>query len=132
MDTFLQERMELVRALADSEDLPVSYADLALITCAVISACAARRWPGRGFDRKRFVELLVQQHSDSRFRTSWISAPALLNAGLIRQDETPYGTPGNETRIYRDEEIDLSFEDARKQSTQRSRASSSGVTATQR
>ncbi len=112
MDSFLQERIVLVKALAESEDLPVRYADLALITCAVISACAARRWPGRGIDRKRFVELLVQ-HTEIGFHTSWVSVPALLNASVIRQDQTPYGIPGNEDRIYRDEEIDLSFEDAR-------------------
>lgn len=111
MELFLQERIDLAKALAKSEDLPVSYADLTLITCAVISACAARRWPGKGIDKVRFVELLVR-HSKSGFHASWVSVPALLNEGHIRQDETPYGIPGNDARIYRGEEIDLSFDDA--------------------
>ena len=101
-----------MKGLAESEDLPVRYDDLALITCAVISACAAWRWPGERIDKKRFVELLVKC-SPSDSHTSWVSVPALVNASMIGEDHTPWGVPGNATRICRDEEVDVSLEDAR-------------------
>lgn len=113
MQRFLRERMELVRALT-STALPVTYADMALITCGVLSACAARRWPSEDkrekIDRRRFVELLVM-HSPSDFHTDWISVPMLLNEGAIVEADTPYEA-GSQTRIFRDEEIDLTFERA--------------------
>jgi hypothetical protein len=109
MRNFLRERMELVRGLMSGK-LPVAYADLALITCAVMSACAARRWPGKGIDRRRFIELLVV-HSAPDFHTSWVSVPMLLNRRLIAEENTPYAR-GKQTRIFRDEEIDLSFDAA--------------------
>ncbi|MEK6703778.1 MAG: hypothetical protein AABZ53_16075 [Planctomycetota bacterium] len=112
MDAYLQERLELVKALTGSEGLPVAYGDCVLITCAVIGACAAQRWPGTGIDSKRFVELLVR-NSAEQFRSSWVSVPSLLSSGLIAETETPYGDPTNECRVFLDEDIDLSFGDAR-------------------
>ena len=111
MQAYLRERIDLVKALAESRELPVKYADLGLITCAVMSACAAWRWPGRRIDRGRFVELLAR-HSHDGFRASWVSVPALLNEGLITEEQTPYARPGNHLRIYTDDEIDLSMTDA--------------------
>jgi hypothetical protein len=112
MQKFLYGRIRLVKELLQS-DLAVTYADLTLILCAVLSACAARRWPrqGRNLDKARFVSLLVK-YSPPEFHTSWISVPALLNDGLITESETPWGRPGQATRVYCDEEIDLSIEDA--------------------
>jgi len=110
MQEFLKQRVNLVRDLRDSH-LDVHYADLMLITCAVLSACASRRWPGRGKDKQRFIELLVN-HSPDCFHASWVSVPELLNQGLIQESQTPYGQPGNHTRIYCGEEIDCSFADA--------------------
>jgi hypothetical protein len=109
MKRFLKGRIDLVKALAANEPM-VSYADLVLIITAVLSACASCRWPGKRIDKKRFIELLVM-HSPSDYRTSWISVPALINDAFIDESDTPYGIAGNCTRIYRDDEIDLSFED---------------------
>jgi hypothetical protein len=112
MREFLQGRINLVKALRDS-NLPFHYADLVLIICAVLSSCSSRRWPenGKRIDKQRFIELLVK-HSPEDFHTSWVSVPSLLNDGFIDETQTPYGKPGNGTRIYFDDEIDLSLEDA--------------------
>jgi len=110
MERFLRGRVQLARALA--VEIPgASYADVVLIITAVLSACASFRWPGRGIDRKRFVELLVL-HSPEQFRTSWVSIPALINGAFISESETPYAG-GNADRIFRDHETDLSFDEAR-------------------
>ena len=110
MQKFLQGRIDLVKSLIDS-DLSVHYADLVLILCSVLSACAARRWEGKGIDKKRFIELLAR-YSPDKFRTSWVSVPSLIYDGLISESQTPYGKPGNRDHIYCDDEIDLSLEDA--------------------
>jgi hypothetical protein len=107
---FLKERLDLAQAL--SNGVPsATYADVVLIITAVLSACAAVRWPGTRIDRQRFIELLVTR-SPVEYRTSWVSIPALINTGFILESDTPY-TGGNSTRIFRDEEIDLSIEEAR-------------------
>jgi hypothetical protein len=113
MKNFLKGRIELVKYLIDNEVPNVHYADLVLIITAVLSACASRRWKGKGIDKKRFIELLIN-HSPEDFHTSWVSVPALLNEGLIRKDQTPYGKPGHDIEVFRDGEIDMSIEDARK------------------
>jgi len=111
MQEFLQGRINLVKALLDSS-LPFHDADLVLIICTVLSACASRRWPGViGLDKKKFIELLVR-HSPDDFHASWVSVPSLLNDGIIDEIETPYGKPGNGDGIYCDNEIDLCLEDA--------------------
>ncbi|MCE5186634.1 MAG: hypothetical protein LLF76_10970 [Planctomycetaceae bacterium] len=110
MQEFLRNRIELVKKLRES-DLPVHYADLVLILCSVLCGCAARRWPGKENDRKRFIELLIGW-SPERLKTSWISVPSLLNEGLITISQTPYDDFGNSCRIYCDDEIDLSFNEA--------------------
>lgn len=110
MQAFLANRITLVKQLCESE-LSVHYADLVLILCSVLSACAARRWPGDRIDRKRFIEMLIK-YSPETLKTSWISVPSLLNEGLIDIKKTPYGNFGNRLRIYCDDEIDLCFKEA--------------------
>ncbi|MDI6449482.1 hypothetical protein [Anaerobaca lacustris] len=112
MQRFLEGRMSFVRDLLRS-DVDVTYGDIVLVTCAVLSACAAHRWPraGRDSDKKKFTRLLIE-HSAPEFRTSWISIPSLLNDGLIGEGETPWGTPGSECRIFCDDEIDLALQEA--------------------
>ncbi len=100
-----------MRELIES-DLPVAYADLVLMLCSVISACAARRWPGRGIDQRRFVELLAVE-SPSESRAAWISVPSMIVDEHFNESETQYGEPGQADRIFCDDEIDLSFEAAR-------------------
>jgi len=113
MQDFLRGRVELARALMKGTPAVACYADVALVTCAVLSACASHRWPGRGIDKQRFIELLVR-HSPPSFRTSWVCVPALLNDGLISQNQTPYGRPGHSARIHPDDAIDLSLEEAKR------------------
>lgn len=110
MSKFLEDKIRLVRELIES-DIRVGYEDLALILCAVISACAAGRWPEPRIDRKRFVELLVT-HSPADARTSWVSLAALINKHFVSEADTPFAR--DETRIFRDEEIDLTLGDAAK------------------
>lgn len=109
MREFLLDRVRLVRELLAS-DIQVAYADVVLILCCVISAAASRRWPGERIDRRRFVELLVQ-HSPPDAHADWVCVPALINRGLLAEADTPYG-PGGNTRIFRDEEIDLPLSSA--------------------
>jgi hypothetical protein len=109
---FLEGRVRLVRELMGG-GIKVHRADLILIICAVISACAARRWPGRDIDRKRFLELLVK-HSSDESRISWVSVPTLINSGLITENKTRYENRGEAGRNYRDDEIDLCFGEAEK------------------
>lgn len=110
MRSFLIDRIRLVRELLHDDELDVAYADLVLILCSVISACAALRWPGRSVDRRRFIELLVN-HGLDEHHAYWVSVPSLINAGLINESDTPY-RGGNSTRIFRGSEIDLPIETA--------------------
>src|SRR5205085_1990095 len=103
-------RIDLVKQLRSSSEIRVEYADCALITCAVISACAAHRWPGRGIDKKRFLELLATR-SDRTFRATWVSIPALLESGLIDKSQTPWWKPGHDSLILSDDD-DVSLADA--------------------
>ena len=110
MRSFLIDRIRLVRELLQDDELDVAYADLVLILCSVISACAAFRWPGRRIDRQRFIELLIN-HGLDEHHASWVSVPSLINAGLINESDTLY-RGGNSTRIFRDSEIDLPIDTA--------------------
>jgi hypothetical protein len=111
MREFLIGRVQLAKQLTES-DLGVHYADVALILCSVISACSSIRWPGRGIDRVRYVELLAC-HSPPEAHAQWVSIPALIARGLLDEADTPY--KDNECRIFRDDEIDLELSDAQKQ-----------------
>jgi hypothetical protein len=110
MSKFLDDKIRLVNELVDS-GIRVGYEDLALILCTVISASAARRWPGPRIDRKRFVELLANQ-SPPDAHTSWVSIAALVNKHLVSEADTPFAR--NNTRIFRDDEIDLTLGEAAK------------------
>jgi hypothetical protein len=104
MQSFLQGRVDLVKTLRESS-LPVTYHDLALILTAVMSACAACRWPGRGFDPKRFVESLIR-FSSPELHLNWVSTGALLEIGAISDSQTPWGRPAQQVRIFTGEELD--------------------------
>jgi len=104
MQTFLQGRIDLVKALRESS-LPVTHQDLELILTAVMSSCAACRWPGEGFDRKRFVESLIR-FSSPELHLDYVSTSALLEMGVISDSQTPWGVLGQEIRIFTGEEID--------------------------
>ena len=111
MEKFLRGRLDLVNVRAD--DVPgANYSDLVLIITAVLSACASVRWPGTRIDKKRVIELLVR-HSPEDAHASWVSVPALIYEGLLAEIDTPYGGPGESTRIFCDHEIDLALDDAK-------------------
>lgn len=113
MRQFLEGRVRLVQQLlVDGPE--VDYADLMLILTAVLSACAAVRWPtrkGERIDKRRFVELLVSASAPGA-RTGYISLPALLGSGLISESQTPWAAPGKSSRIYKGEEIDCDLNSA--------------------
>jgi len=109
MQSFLQGRIDLVRALRESS-LPVTHQDLELILTAVISACAACRWPGQGFDQKRFVESLIR-FSSPELHLDYVSTGALLELGVIADSQTPWGEFGQEIRIFTGDEIDGTISD---------------------
>jgi hypothetical protein len=104
MRAFLQGRIDLVKALRESS-LPVTRQDLDLILTAVISACATCRWPGGGFDRRRFVESLIR-FSSPELHLDYVSTGALLEIGVITDSQTPWGDFGQEIRIFTGDEID--------------------------
>lgn len=54
-----------------------TYSESTILVCAALSALSAEVWPGRGIDRRRFVELLVRIGSSTAVRTS-ISVPLLI------------------------------------------------------
>ena len=87
-----------------------SYGDVVLILTAVLSACAAWRWPGKRKDRERFIRLLTE-YSLPEHHVEWICIPALVNDGILSESETPYHNDAG--RIFTDEEIDLSPDNAR-------------------
>jgi hypothetical protein len=109
MQSFLQGRIDLMKALRESS-LPVTHQDLELILSAVISACAACRWPGEGFDRKRFVESLISFGSPE-LHLDYVSTGALLELGVVSDSETPWGVFGQEIRIFTGDEIDGAIPD---------------------
>jgi hypothetical protein len=117
MRRFLQGRIDLVQQLRTST-LAVAQAvtqqDLELILTAVISACAACRWPGEGFDRKRFVESLVRFGSPD-LHLDYVSTGALLEMSVISDSQTPWGVLGEERRIFTGAEIDGSIAEMAKQ-----------------
>jgi hypothetical protein len=107
MRSFLQGRIDLVQQLRTSS-IGATHQDLVLILTAVISACAAWRWPGEGFDRKRFVETLVQ-FSPPPLHADYVSIGALLEFGLIAESQTPWRGFADRTRIFTGQEIDSSL-----------------------
>jgi hypothetical protein len=108
MHRFLQGRIDLVHQLRASSAMEVAQQDLELILTAAMSACAACRWPGEGFDRKRFVESLVRFGSPD-LHLNYVSTVALLEMGVISESQTPWGMPGQQLRVFTGAEIDGSI-----------------------
>lgn len=108
MKEYLRKRIELARYICTTP--MASYEDVVLILTAVISACAAWRWPGKGKDRERFIRLLTE-YSLPDHHADWVCIPALINDCILQESETPYHN--NDTAIFTDEEVDLSPMDAR-------------------
>lgn len=102
---FLQGRIDLVKKLRESSSVMVTYHDLVLILTAVISACAACRWPGEGFDQKRFVESLIQFGSPE-LNLDHVSTGSLLQLGVISLSESPWGIFGQELNVFPGDQID--------------------------
>ena len=109
MRSFLQGRMDFVQELRSSS-LGFTQQDLGLILTAVITACAAYRWPGKGFDQKRFVETLIRFSSPS-LHMNYISTGGLLESGSISESETPWRDLDARSRIFIGAEIDAALPD---------------------
>ena len=74
---FVDNKISLCQKILDSK-IGGSYFEVYLILSSVISGIASLIWPGRGIDRKRFVELLIRfDSSENEF--SRISTPLLLD-----------------------------------------------------
>jgi len=106
MQSFLQGRINLVKAMRGSS-LSVTREDLELILTAVMSACAACRWPGERIDQKRFVESLIQFGSPELHLD--VGTGALLELGVI--SDSSVGKFGQEIRIFTGDEIDSAIPD---------------------
>ena len=108
---YLSERIEVARWI--HSDCPTAiYADVAMPLCTILSTCAAERWPGkRGIDRKRFVELIVR-YSGPELCGDHVSIPRLVSVGELNSGATPYGRPGQDMRIFCNDEVDLPFDEA--------------------
>jgi len=69
-------KAEIAKRLSDGE-CKGSYAEAVIILSAVISAIAAEIWPGKGIDRKRFVEVM-KEYGDTNLNTIRVSIPLLI------------------------------------------------------
>ncbi len=86
MDTWRTDWMKSKRDVAlrlASRECGGSYGEAVIILCAAISALAADVWPGRGKDRARFVEVLIE-FARSDLNTTRISIPLLM--GFLRRE----------------------------------------------
>jgi hypothetical protein len=110
MREFLQDRIRPVNQLIKGRP-EVVYADLVLMLTAAISGYAAGRWPGRGTDHYRYMELLVR-YSPAEFHCDFVCVAGLLRSNLIAESQTPWSEQGKTTRIFTDQKIDLSLGDA--------------------
>jgi hypothetical protein len=104
MRDFLQGRIDLVKALRDSS-LPVTHHDFGLILTAVISACAACRWPGEGFESKAVCRIIDSIQLAPSFTLISLALGRFLSWGSS-PTQTPWGTPDQEIRIFTGDEID--------------------------
>lgn len=57
--SWVEEKIRIAQAVA-SGCCGGGYDEGALIVCAAISAMSALAWPGRGIDKKRFIEILTK------------------------------------------------------------------------
>lgn len=82
---WIRERCKLAKRLNKGE-CGGSYGDAMLVLSAVLSGLAADMWPGKGKDRRRFVETW-STHSNPRLNTNLVSVPLLLSS-LKRDNNT--------------------------------------------
>ena len=109
---WVTEKCEIARALARGE-AGGSYSEAAILVCAVLSALAAEVWPGRRFDRARFIELLVRLAPTPSIPMT-ISVPLLVrhvevtssisSAKLLRDTFLPFSA----TRVITGPDVDKS------------------------
>ena len=76
MNDLIEKRLNIAHQLYEG-NCGGSYDDAVLILVSVISAMAAKIWPGIHKDRKRFIELLISE-TDEKLMTGKISIPLLL------------------------------------------------------
>lgn len=73
---WVHEKCEIATALSRGE-AGGTYSESIILVCAALSALSAEVWPGRGIDRRRFIELLVRFGTSTTTLTS-ISVPLLV------------------------------------------------------
>jgi len=110
-----EEKVQLAIRLSKGE-CGGTYAESVLILCSVLSGISADIWPERGYDRKRFVELLVKYTSSSTNVTK-VSIPLLIgyyrdngkrNISMSLRDKLlPFG----DTRVLTSDDVDKNIND---------------------
>ncbi|MCP4382237.1 MAG: hypothetical protein GY798_12635 [Hyphomicrobiales bacterium] len=83
---WVTQKVEIAECLFNGE-CKGSYPEAVLITSATINAIASNLWPGKGIDRKRFVELLIKYASADPSPTT-VSVPLLVQH-LIDKGRNP-------------------------------------------
>jgi hypothetical protein len=73
----VRERVDLAKRLNEGE-CGGSYAEAILILSALLSGIAADLWPGKGKDRKRFVQLWAS-HADPHLNPNHVGVPFLVD-----------------------------------------------------
>ncbi len=74
---WVDKKLDIARRLANRE-IGGGYGEAILIISAAISAMAAEVWPGKGIDRKRFIEVIVR-HADLNLGLTRISIPLFVS-----------------------------------------------------
>ncbi len=87
-----------------------TYGDVILILTGVLSAMAAKRWPERRIDAKRFIQLLIEFAPG----TKTISVPRLcsylVSCNMIIQARQIWDYPENDFQILQGPNIDINEE----------------------
>jgi hypothetical protein len=86
MNEFINGKIDLAKRLYNDVDF-ATYGDATLILCAALSAIAAKIWPGRNIDSKRFPELIAC-YTNKNLKNDWVSIP-LLHQDL-KQNKSPF------------------------------------------
>jgi hypothetical protein len=81
------EKCEIAAALSRGE-AGGTYPESAILVCAALSALSAEVWPGRGIDRKRFIELLVRLAPSTTTTSTRISVPLLVRHLFAAGDDS--------------------------------------------
>lgn len=109
----MQEKLRIVSCLTQPP-CSGSYAEAAIILCGILSAFAAEMWPGKGIDKKRFIELLVRCGTYRAYLRT-ISVPLLVAdlelAGEMTDARTLRATFHlNEAQVFTGIQVDASEE----------------------